>query len=455
MSLGHPRFLSVFLILVLFSGFFRPKPGYARSGEKPDTTDYSVHPIIPRMDTENAFTESQIIELSLKKSRKLESLGTNVDIAGHRLASSGWIENPELRLSDVSTRYLADRKEELQIGLRLRFPELGELVEERQQSRVDLWERKVEEIRYRHELIARVRNSVADVILYDRLAELDGKRVEMEKMRIRTIEEMVDVTGDRSIVYYTKAKIRNAESKNDYARSLQNQGLARRKLAKRSGIAVDAELVVENLPEIDKELDTLVAVAVKNRPEINLVQQSIDLAIRQRRMETMKLIPWPTFVELSYHLEKKNKDDWDWGEKRKEEWGEFRMGINLPIFNLNLGNIRATRLAVTKKENQYDAIRESIEEEVRDAYIIYKDLSLDWKNLDRDATILIANAEAVVREAKTHQTLMADEVYEMEWNILDLQRLLAEKRCELAHALSDLYFVLGIERHEQLMTDKD
>ena len=45
----------------------------------------------------------------------------------------------------------------MRIGLRWRFPKLGELSEDRQQAEVDLWERKVEEIRYRQELIARVR----------------------------------------------------------------------------------------------------------------------------------------------------------------------------------------------------------------------------------------------------------------------------------------------------------
>lgn len=38
-----------------------------------------------------------------------------------------------------------------------------------------------------------------------------------------------------------------------------------------------------------------------------------------------------------------------------------------------------------------------------------------------------------------------------EWTIFDTQKLLAEKRRELAHALADLYYAIGIEELEQLL----
>jgi hypothetical protein len=46
---------------------------------------------------------------------------------------------------------------------------------------------------------------------------------------------------------------------------------------------------------------------------------------------------------------------------------------------------------------------------------------------------------------------MPDEVLEMELTIIDAQKLLAEKRQKLAHALYDLYYAIGIERQEQLL----
>lgn len=387
-----------------------------------------------------ALTEQQVIDLALKYSRKLQSLGTNVAIANHRLSSSGRVENPELRISEVSTRYYADEFDELRVGFRFRLPGLGELGEEKQQARVDFWDRRVEELRYRQEFIAKVRKDYADVLMYDQIAELARKRVAKADERLRIIERLVEL-GNRSIVYFTKAKMWNAESKNDLGRALQNQGLARRKLARRTSIAENTPLILEELPEVTQDLDELIKLSIENRPEIKLVQQRIELAYKQRKLEGLKLIPWFNFIELSYHAEK----------ERHEDWGEFMAGINLPLFNWNRGNIKATDLAVKKKEDESDAIKETIEDEVRSTYIIYKDLLLDWQTYKSSAEELISQVAAIINEAKQHETLMPDEVLEMEWTILDSQKLLAEKRQEVAHALSDLYVAMGIESHEQLL----
>lgn len=430
-------FLNIISITILMINFTQL---FAQSNDASSDEVGSNETMNLPVNTESTLTEQQVIELALKYSRKLKSLGTNVAIANYRLKSSGWIENPELRISDVSTRYYTDEFDELRAGLRFRFPRLGELGEEKQQARVNLWDRRVEEIRYRQKFIAEVRKDYANVLMYDKLAEVAQKRVAKADERIRIIEQLVEL-GSRSIVYFTKAKMWHAESKNDLARALQNQGLARRKLAKRTSIAENAPLVMEELPEVTQDQDELIKLAIEKRPESELVQQRIELANRQKKFEYLKLIPWFNFIELSYHAEK----------ERYEDWGEFRAGITVPIFNWNLGNIKATNLAVKKKEDESDAIRESIEEEVRSAYTIYKDLLLDWKTFKSSAEELITQATAVVNEARQHETLMPDEVVEMEWTIFDTQRLLAEKRQEVAHALFDLYFAIGIEGHEQLV----
>ncbi|MCI0493777.1 TolC family protein, partial [candidate division KSB1 bacterium] len=282
---------------------FFSTPLFAQTGTSSKEMIISNEPNHSPVNVESALTEQQVIELALKYSRKLQSLGTNVAIANYRLNSSGWIANPELRISDVSTRYYTEEFDELRVGLRFRLPRLGELGEEKQQARVDLWDRKVEEIRYRQEFIARVRKDYANVLMYDQLAELAQKRVAKADERIRIIEQLVKL-GSRSVVYFTKAKMWNAESKNDLSRALQNQGLARRKLAKRTSIAENAPLILEELPEVTQDLDELIKLAFEKRPEIQLVQQRIELANKQQKFEYLKLVPWFNFIELSYHAEK-------------------------------------------------------------------------------------------------------------------------------------------------------
>ncbi|MCU0644646.1 MAG: TolC family protein [bacterium] len=418
--------------LVIF--VFFSTPFFAQTGTSSEEMVISNEPNHSSVSVETALSEQQVIELALKYSRKLQSLGTNVAIANYRLRSSGWMRNPELRLSDISTRYYTEEFDELRVGLRFRLPRLGELGEEKQEARVDLWDRKVEELRYRQEFIARVRQDYADVLMYDQLAGIAQKRIAKADERIGIIEKLVQL-GQRTIVYFTKAKMWHAESKNDLGRALQNQGLARRKLAKRTRMPEDTPLAQQDLPEVTQELDDLIKLAYENRPEIGLVQQRIELANKQRRFEYLKLIPWFNFIDISYHVE----------QDRNRDWGEFMAGINLPLFDWNIGNIKATSLAVKKKEDESEAIKESIAEEVRSAYNIYQDLLLDWKTFNASAAELVSNATALVNEAKQHETLMPDEVVEMEWTVFDTQKLLAEKRQELAYALIDLHFAIGIE----------
>jgi len=390
------------------------------------------------INTGPVLSEQDVVDEALEYSHKLKSYNTNVQIAEFRYQSSGLFQNPELRLRDVSTRNISEGFDEMEMGLRWRLPNLGERDEEKQQARVNIWERKVQEIRYQQQLVARIRRNYATVLMYDSQAELAYKRVVKENERIDIIEGMVEL-GNRSIVYFTKAKMWHAESKNDYARAIQKQGLVRRGLAKRSGISAQAAFVLVELPEVEQNLDELIKLAIENRPEIELVQQRIELAVKQNNYERLKRIPWPNFVEMSYHAEK----------YRHKDWGEVILGIKLPVANWNRGNIKATDLAAKKKEGEYDAIRESIEDEVRLAYTVYKDLLLDWNNFQTYADELIANAQTVVNQAKQHAVLMPDEVMEMELTIIDTQKMLSEKRRNFAHALIDLYYAIGIEKHDQ------
>ncbi len=411
--------------LIIFSAPFSSKAQNDLSEIEHEYVNYNTGP---------ELSEQDVVEAALQYNRQLKSYNTKVQVAKYRYESSGGIENPELRLREVSSRYLTEEFDEIEIGVRWRFPELGELGEKKQQAMVNVWERKVQKIRYQQKLIARIRRNYADVLMYDQQAELAYKRMLKESERINIIEGMVEL-GSRSIVYFTKAKIWCAEAKNNYIRALQRQSLARQEFARLAGIPERAKLKKVELPEVEQNVDELIKLALENRPEIKLVQQRIELAVKQNNYERLKRIPWPTFIELSYHAEK----------YRYEDWGEIKMGIHLPIFNWNGGNIKATVLAVEKKEVESDAIREIIEEEVRLAYNVYKDLLLDWKSFQKYANELISDAKAVVNQAKQHKVLMPDEVIDMELTIIDTQKLLCEKRRNLAHALIDLYYVIGLK----------
>ena len=390
-------------------------------------------------NTKLVLSEQEVVEMGLEYSRKLKSFNTKVEIAEYRYESEGRIKNPELRLSDISSKYLSEEFDEVEVGLRWNTPKLGELGEKKQQAHVKIWERKVQQIRYQQQLVSRIRRNYATVLMCDEQAKLAKERIIKEKERLNLIKQMVEL-GDRSIVYYTKAKMWHAEAKNEYTRAIQKQNLERRELANRTGIPEKAEFMLSDLPRIEQDIDELTNLAIENRPEVELVQQRIELAVSQNDYEQKKRFPWLSFAEVSYHKDKNSSKD----------WGEFKMGISLPIFNWNTGNVKATDLAVKNKEDESQAIRESIDDEVRFAYTVYKDLLLDWENFRTYTEEIISNTQTVINQAKEHKVLMPDEVLEMELTIIETKKLLSEKRRNLAHAIFDLYYAIGIESNEKL-----
>jgi len=389
--------------------------------------------------TGQALTEAAIVEMTLSNSRKLRSMSTNVDIAGYRLKSARNIPNPEIRINDLTEDSYARNFDETRIGLRLNLPQLGEMGEDRQDARVRLWELKSDQLLYRQELIAEARRDYFSVILHDKLKDISEKKVALEERRLKVIEEMVTV-GTRSIVYYTKAKMRHTDSVNDYTREIHNQIEARRKLAKRTGMDINTPLQETELPEVTLGLDRLIEIACQNRPEIQLVDQRIELAAKRNRREFFKVLPQFSFIQYNHHIETGTKDD----------WGELALGIEIPLFNWNYGNIKAASLAVRKKSEESDAIKETIGYQVQAAYTVYEDLLLDWKNFGRESGNLIIEATQVIEQAKQHQTLLMDEVMEMEMTILETQEILAQKKKDLADALLDLCIAVGVEDYASL-----
>ena len=386
-------------------------------------------------DSSRAVSEDSVIALALGHSRRLQSLSANVDIAERELASSGSLPNPELRMGHRFMRNNYVDLEESRIGLRIRFPELGETAEEKERARTDLWERKVEKIRYQQDLTARVRRDFADVIAADRMVEMAKRKVDLLDRRIGMIEHLIQ-TGDRSVVYYMKAKTMRAQARNDYSRAVQKQGSARRQLAVRTDLAIDTPLADSPMPEPPNDLDQAVRIANLNRPETELVRQQMELAVKQRNLERLRLLPWINYLQFSY-----NED-----RTRARYWGEVSAGIDIPLFNWNIGNIRATNLAVRKREARVEGVLEMIEEEVQSAYSLYRDLWLDWMNFKVSSEMDIRESQNVISRSSVYGTLRSDEVLELEMTIIETQQLQVEKKYDLACALSELLYAMGVEK---------
>ena len=138
------------------------------------------------------LTIEEAVALSLSNSRQLKSLDSKVEIQQYR-RSGGWIDNPELRIRNRSTKGVDKDFDELEVAIRWRPPALGEVAEQRQEGQVLLWEQTVEAQRARNWVASRVRRACADVIMYHELVRIASDRVDNETRRITQIKSMVDI----------------------------------------------------------------------------------------------------------------------------------------------------------------------------------------------------------------------------------------------------------------------
>ncbi|NOZ00586.1 MAG: TolC family protein [Deltaproteobacteria bacterium] len=379
------------------------------------------------------LTESDAVELAVIHSRELASLATGVEIARRRLDSNNAINNPEVRIRDVSTDYIRKGFDDLEVGLRWRPPGLGEFGLKENKARVRVAQGEVRAGRFRDRLVARVRRTYADLVVLEEQVSIARERVETETRRLVLVEGMKDL-GRRSIVYYTKARMWLAESRTDLTRLRHRLNQTKRKLARLTGINNAFTVRPDPIPVVKLSEEDLWRLAGANRPEFELVRRRIALALSEYDRERFRLIPWFSFVELSYHVEADRTD-----------WGELVLGIELPLFNFNRGNIRATELAVNRKEDQSSAMTEKLRVQVRDRFAAYQEARLDWDLSSKDTRKLIGEVKGLIGQANKHDTIPPDEVLELELTVLEARRILSQKRKILAHALIDLCLALGVE----------
>jgi outer membrane protein TolC len=394
------------------------------------------------MKTQEALplTTEEAVALALSSNLQLQSLETRVEMQQYR-RSAGGLNNPELRVRNLSTRSVDDDFDELVVGIRWRPPVPGEADEQRQEDQVTLWQRKVEARRARGWLASRVRRAGADVVLYRELTRIAEQRMRNEITRIAQIESMVEL-GQRSIVYYTNAKTKVSAARNQHARYLRALGDEERRLQRLTGVSGPINMISETLPQVTATEEALLAIAASHRPEARLVEARQQLAIDRHQRERWRGWPRLSYVEASRHRESGAGD-----------WHEFRFGLEVPLFDRHGGRTKATQLGIARKEIEALAVREGIEDEVHDRFAAYKEAQLAWQLAQEDGRLYVEDATRVIAQATVHGTVPADEVLELERAILDTEVLTAKRRREVAHSIYFLYYALGIDEPKQIATN--
>ncbi|MFA6034786.1 MAG: TolC family protein [Myxococcota bacterium] len=383
--------------------------------------------------------EDEAIRLALAGSREIPVL-EGVVAAQEKLVRYARydVRNPELRLGDISTKYFEPgENKELEVGLRWHPPRLGELGMKEQEERVGLWERKSGARLHRLDLVARVRKAYARVAMFQEYSELASRQEELEGLRLKAVEGLVNA-GERPFMALVSARKRQLKSKMTAAMARQQLAESKEKLAALAGVSGIGMVVVQTPPLSVPEKSVVSRVASANRPEAELDRQRAELVRREYGYERYRLIPWFTFVQIDYRY-----------ESLKPDWGELKLGIELPLFNYRTGERASTAILRDQIPGAAAAMAGEIERRVLDALAAYNTARADYMALAVNDAWNGGDPSALVNEAKKHN-LMADDVLELELSDIELKELRLKAGLELSDAAVALCLAAGVESWDGL-----
>jgi len=387
------------------------------------------------------LTEAEAVRMALEKSRELAALESEVRkqdaLAAH---VGGALQNPELRLQDLSTNNaFPDENKQLQVGLRWRPPRLGELGLGRQQEQVALFEKRLKASDQRQKLIAEVRKAYSEVAMLREVAALARRKQGLEEGRVATLEKLVAL-GQRQVFDQIKAEKRKIKARAEASQAQRRLVDAAGTLGALVGAQGSCTVAGGDPPEVAVTLARLRDIALIHRQEFRLTGQRRELAEQRYRTERYRLIPWFTFVEVAYHY-----------ESEKRDWLELLLGIELPLLNWNRGPIQATAIDRERPGEPQAATLERVERELRDAFSRYEKALAEWQALKAEVGSFVARTSRVLEEAHKRSTVPADEVMEIELSAIELEQMNVEARHDLQSAAIELCRAVGVERTEELL----
>ncbi|RJO63211.1 MAG: TolC family protein [Myxococcales bacterium] len=376
--------------------------------------------------------EEEAVKLALTRSRPLAARTRRAEIALHQAESAGRVENPELRLTDLSTYYFTDKFDELAVGLRWDTPRLGELAEDREKARLDHAEEQARAASFGVGLAARVRRAYARAAIGTELLRLAEERLDAETKRATVVQKLVEI-GAKPVLRLAEAKFDLTDAKADHAEIRREASEAKAELSRLVGQSASPREGDYASPRLDRSPEDLARLATEKRPELAVVRQEAKWRDAYDFAERMKLVPWFSFVEAQYHV-----------DTGRTDYGELQLAFELPLFDWNQGNVRAGRLGREGAGLAIEAQRDEIGEEVGEALGRYREASARFDEAAEVTAAYVAEVDALRRQAEQHGAADAEALVEMELKRILAMRRLAEWRLEAALAFADLCEAVGV-----------
>lgn len=373
--------ITLIALLLVGCADFQPKPIFERDvlrelrairleAIQPETGIKHSHLPIPSesrgFDVTNGLSSDEAVAAALALNRDLRAFRKERDVAEGELIAAGLLPNPELQLTwlkieGITTSFATGG---LDLGLNWAPPRPGErgLKKARAKSHIDEVRTEIAGAEWR--LATEVRKAYAILLAVEVRLRLTEALLHLEE-RILDFEQDKRALGDASRLDVNLAKISTAEARFERETLFNERNQARQALNRLLGLpplyaikleAPDDPLAYQAYP---LRLDQLENVMIEKRPDLRAAKQVYEQTEHSLHLAYLQRIPWFRFGPAYA------RDELD--DAVKNRWG-IGLGIDLPIANLNQGEIARLEATRDKQREAFSALMLQGRAEVNEAY---------------------------------------------------------------------------------------
>jgi outer membrane protein TolC len=386
------------------------------------------------LSAEPPLTEERAVEMALRNNSALSAASHRVEET-HALedAANRW-NNPELRVQNLRSDHLLEPAihgssypnhpfEKAAIGLRWSPPELGQRTEWRAEADLHTSQASAELALSQRSTAARVRALHATVLSLDaQLAVARDAQEDRERTR-RILQRRVEQQA-ATIVEQSAAEVdfldalATTQDLQIQRQQAYDDLLVQLGLPPETVIALSGEGAGRCTPPADAT--ALRALAEKNDLRLNVFQAELDAVEAERSRRWFQLVPWPSYVQLSYVLR---------GDNDPAYW-TFQFGITLPLFDWKSADRRALVAKQARIEDERRAKVAEIDQQLRRALARQAEQAALVQRYREAASIL---EEALKRFGRGGEATGALQAGQLRARVLAARRahLRAELECRL------------------------
>lgn len=338
-----------------------------------------------------ALTAEQVYDLALARSSSLAALTARADAAAAQVDAARQIENPEFRLQSFNLDDAIAGRPGLNVVLRMPVPRPGsvrarvhgaERAAEVQRSETDDARRQLRARIYK--LFARMAMLTADLELVAHAAELRAARRDQVGARV---EQSVATRLDAAL-----ADVAHAEAREESAHLRDELATIRSELAHLGGLDDSAQFQIDpgelQLRDVALDLDALTEQALTARPELRAAQSRVGQAEADVFLARSQAWPWFEWAQIHYRIGPEASTPASW---------TFGVALNVPLFSLNRGEIKARRAVLRQRELEERAEISDVARDVAEALARVEQTARRVRELEAG---LLPRVDAAAREAE-------------------------------------------------------